>query len=168
MTKEVVLVDGAADDRQVAEAWEVEAKAQTLDTLPAFLKKQYKNPHNYKTIAHAMVCGMYAAMQALDKTPRGGITGFQAGYVWWGLRKYLTHQTDGPAKVLDFGLMLNPRRSDTFAPTLHTRTWEWLRQEAREKLLRHGDVMEPGVRTHLEAIVNGQVPFGWSVNAKES
>lgn len=60
---------------------QAEAKTQTLETLPAFLAKLAAYPHDYGTICIAIGAAAVGAAWALERTPQGRISGFQAGAV---------------------------------------------------------------------------------------
>ena len=72
------------EEDKVQEEWYTESRHMTVENLPKFFQKlteQYG--HDYGTICHAMAAGALATMRAMDKTPQGGITGFQAGAIMW-------------------------------------------------------------------------------------
>src|SRR5690349_20327046 len=60
--------------------WYVDAHApeMTLETLPEFLRHLTEDyHHDYGTICHALAAGAIATAYAMDRSPQGGITGFQ-------------------------------------------------------------------------------------------
>ena len=67
----------------IRDVWYAQAadKAMTLETLPAFLKELAEYKHDYNTICYALTAGAIATAWALNRTPNGGITGFQAGAI---------------------------------------------------------------------------------------
>lgn len=72
-----------SNEIKLRDEWMAEAKTQTLETLPAFIKKLHEYPHDYGTICHAIAAGAIGAAWAVERGPHGGITGFQAGCVMW-------------------------------------------------------------------------------------
>ena len=68
-------------DSQLYSQWLKEAEYMTIKGLNKYLKKLINYKHNYNTIAYAMVCGAIATINSIDNSPKGGITGFQAGWV---------------------------------------------------------------------------------------
>lgn len=62
--------------------WYEEAKKQTLNTLPAFVSNLVENySHDYGTICHAITAAALGAANAVEESPEGGITGFQANCI---------------------------------------------------------------------------------------
>ena len=161
MTKEMITEKGSKD---LIESWLKEAEAQdmTLEKLPEFLKKLLEEyGHDYGTIVHAMAAGMTATMWAMNRHPSGGITGFQAGAVTWRVIEALQTFDEGPKKMLCFHKMLFPQYKDKFQKTIPPEVWEYLQENAREKLDK-GEGAH-AVRAHWRSIVGGVVPFGYKV-----
>ena len=72
------------EEMKIHEEWYKQAKEQTLETLPAFLNHLINDyGHDYGTICHAIAAGAIGAAYALERSPQGGITGFQAGCIMW-------------------------------------------------------------------------------------
>lgn len=126
------------------EVWYKEAKQQTLESLPTFIRHLTEDyQHDYGTICHAVTAAAIAAAYVANKTPQGGITGFQAGAVMWEfMQNWDTSLKDKPLKLIN--------------------TWQWLKNEAQKKL-DDGGVLHPDVKKHLESIINGIIPFGFKV-----
>jgi len=140
-----------------------EAKGMTLDKLPEFLNKLMDDyEHDYGTICHALAAGAIATMWAMNKHPQGGITGFQAGCIMWEfIRNWMNEE--GPLKLLSYEKMLYPQYIDRFDKIISKDTWEWLQEQAKQKL--DGDIKEvhPTVVAHWSSIKDGEVPFGYRV-----
>lgn len=156
------------EDMNVHEEWYKEAHADdmSLKTLPKFLKKLSNDyEHDYGTIIHALTAGSIATMWSLDRTPQGGITGFQASCIMWQFIQKWMHK-DGPLKMIEFNDMLYPQLDHRFDKTLSPETWKWLQEKAQENLGDVGHAHEDVVN-HWRSIVDGQVPFGFVVTEEE-
>lgn len=150
------------EESKVHEQWYVDAKAVTADTLPAFITKlttEYQ--HDYGTICHAVAAAGIAAMSAVNASPAGGITGFQASCIMWEFIKRWMH-IDGPARLLQYDNMLFPQYEHKFR-AIDKDTWEYLQAKATKDLADKVETLHPRVRAHMETIVAGTVPFGYRV-----
>jgi hypothetical protein len=147
-----------SDELKLRDEWMTEAKNQTLETLPAFLEKLSKHQHDYGTICRAIAAAGIAAMWALEKSPAGGITGFQAGCIIWDVIDAWGAFSSGPKRMVTYDELLYPQYKDKFK-TISKDTWEWVQAEARKNLEKNGPAHER-VQEHWRSIVNGSVPFG--------
>ena len=157
MTKAIKEEDGLQKE------WYEEAKKQTLETLPAFLKKLTEDyGHDYGTICHACAAAAVAAANAVNHAPCGGITGFQAGAVMW---EFMGAWNDvkAPAWLLKGENLLYPQYEDTFT-AISEDTWKWLQDEAKKRLGKR-DSVHGAVAKHWELIADGRVPFGLRIRA---
>lgn len=149
------------EEMKVHEQWYVDAKEQTLESLPAFmahLTGDYR--HDYGTICHAVAACAIGAVWAANRSPQGGITGFQAGAIMWEfVQNWLGEK--GPMTFIRFEEMLYPQYAHKFGQRLDSHTWGWLQAEAAKHFSE--GAMHPDVRDHCQSIVNGKVPFGWVV-----
>ena len=139
----------------------------TLDTLPAFMADALNREHDYGTICVALGACAVAAAKAADRSPNGGITGFQAGAVFWEFVKGWGVFGKGPKRMVTYADMLYPQYADKFQKTISAETWAWLRENADKKLAEGPDGMHPAVYAHMESIVAGTVPFGYTVIADD-
>lgn len=149
----------------VHKAWFEEAKKVTFDTLPAFMKRVMDDyEHDYGTVCHAIAaCSLAAAWAANDmKGARGGITGFQSGFVMWGFVQHWL-MIKGPMKLVKFEEMLFPQYEDQFDKTISKDTMKWLVEQAKEKLAGDNEFMHADVLEHLKGVAKGLVPFGYRV-----
>jgi hypothetical protein len=144
------------------EGWYGRARGVTLKTLHGFLAELAEFPHDYNTIVYATAAAALAAACALDKSPNGGITGFQAGAVFWEFFGEWMHERGKPARMVRYENMLFPQYEDHFQKTITPSTWKWLQEQAKKNLAESGHAA-PGIRAHWENIVDGRVPFGYSV-----
>lgn len=156
--------------RDIIDGWYVEAKTQTLDTINAFIAKlATEYSHDYGTICHAITAAGYAAMCAVDHSPQGGITGFQAGAIQWEIIRAwgVFGQKGDPLRIVNYENMLYPQYEDKFASTISPSTAEWLKEHATKKLQDPANATaHPDVIEHWKSVAGGVVPFGYTVEAK--
>lgn len=147
-------------------AWYEEARKQTPATLSSFIEKlTTAYSHDYGTICHAVAAAAIGAAYSVDHSEQGGITGFQGSMIGQLiLQKW--NQWDHPYRILHWDKMLYPQYADTFTPVISKETWQWLQEQAREKLAKN-EMMAKSVRAHMQLIVEGVPPFGWSVEGEE-
>ena len=153
-----------SDCLSIRNAWYERAsdQAMTLETLPAFLKELAEHPHDYNTICYAITAGAVATCWALNRTPNGGITGFQAGAIMWEFMD-AWNGVKAPARLLKFEDALFPQYADKFT-TISRDTWKWLQEEAGKRLDAKEDLVAASVVAHWKSIRDGQVPFGLKVS----
>jgi len=157
-------------DKATLDQWRKEASEQTLETLPAWLKHLSEDyNHDYGTICHAIASAAYAAARAMDNTPQGGITGFQAGAIMWEFVR-LWNGIEGPCRLLQYENMLYPQYEDRYGKTISKSTFEWLQKTAKTKLAEVAEARlagrhepNPDMLAHWQSIVDGKVPFGYKI-----
>lgn len=142
----------------IREQWMAEANKQTLDTLPAFLSALKDHQHDYNTCVYATAAAMVGTMWAMNE--HLGLTGFQSGGVGWEVMRKM-HSFDGPAKLVLYENMLFPQYERKFQRTIDQDTADWLKDEAAKKLATGSGSDE--VRAHWQTIVDGRIPFGYTV-----
>lgn len=140
--------------------WYTEAREQTLATLPAFLQKLSELPHTYGSICMAITAAGVGAMCAVNNSPNGGITGAQAGYIFWELRKAWLYE-DGPAKLISYKELLYPQYRDEFDRVVASDTAAWLRAEAKKLLKESSEYAHGSVLAHWRKMAEGWLPFGY-------
>jgi hypothetical protein len=113
-----------------------EASEITMEKLPEFLRKLTEDySHDYGTICHALAAGAIATAWAMNKTPTGGITGFQAGAVMWEfIRNWNYSSNKTGLKIVDYDNMLYPQYNYKFNKTISSDTWKSLQKEAAEQI----------------------------------
>lgn len=149
---------------KIHDQWYKEAEDMTLDMLPAFLERlQTRYEHDYGTICHAIAAASIATGNAMNQGPQGGITGFQAGAVMWEFIRHWGH-IQGPAKLVSYRNLLYPQYETEFT-AISGGTFSWLQEQAKETLT--GSSVSGEVKTHLESIVAGNVPFGLKLETDE-
>lgn len=152
------------DSKQLIDLWKKEAKeVKTPDELALFVTKlitQYN--HDYGTVVRAMTAAMMASFSVVDKSPQGGITGFQAGFIAWDMiKEFMSIQ--GAAKILDYDNLLYPQYAHKFEKTIDVGTWESVQAKARENLTGNNDHTHHDVVSHWKSIVDGVLPFGFTI-----
>lgn len=152
-------------EQQLREDLRTEMKDVTLATLPAFIEAALARGTGYGEICVAIGAIAAAAARAANRSPQGGITGFQASAVFWEFVDQWGVFDRGPKRMVSFYHLLYPQYDRCFAPTVSAGTWEWVQEEAR-KLLLDKDSGVPAVRAHWESIVDGTVPFGLLVTTE--
>ena len=156
------------DELALRKEWMAEARAMTAENLPAFINKLSTFDHDYGTICRAIAAAAIGAAWAVERGPQGGITGFQAGCIMWDLITGWDDGLDGkPLRLVNYEHMLFPQYQSEFDRTISKGTWEFLQSEARKKLDSGEDasIMHQSVKEHLQSIVDGVVPFGFTVAA---
>jgi len=155
------------EEMNLHEQWYKEAKKQTLETLPAFFNKLVNDYcHDYGTICHALSASAIAAATAMNKSPAGGITGFQAGCVMWGFVRHWNHDGNKCGLSLkDWDNVLYPQYKDDFEKIIPGDVWVAIQKEARKNLDTVSGA-RPAVVAHWQSIVDGIVPFGYRVGGE--
>lgn len=150
------------------EQWMLDAKTQTLATLPNFLRMLTEDyEHDYGTICHAIAAAAIAAAWAVEHSPQGGITGFQAECIAWEIIEGWGSFDKGPKRMLNFANMLYPQYEHDFEKTILPGTWEFLKTEAKKNLDHKSPWVSAEVTAHWQSIVDGKVPFGYRVKEKD-
>lgn len=158
-----------SDKKQITEKsgehkkWYEEASKQTLESLPEFLSHLANNyMHDYGTICHAVAASALAAAHAMNASPVGGISGFQAGCIMWEfIQKWMNYKS--PLRLIDYGNMLYPQYKNKFEKTISKETWEYLQKEAYKLLAEDNETASPNVINHWKSIAAGVVPFGYQL-----
>lgn len=141
-----------------------EARAMTVEKLPEFIRKLTEDyQHDYGTICHAIAAAACGAARAVDRSPAGGITGFQAGCIMW---EFMQHWNGvkGPARLLDYNDLLFPQYERKFR-SISPDTWTDIQEKARQNLEGSAKHAHPDVIAHWETVAAGKVPFGLQIAA---
>jgi hypothetical protein len=152
------------EEMNIQSDWYKEAKNITAEALPTFIKHLTEDyGHDYGTICHALAAAAIAGVYAIENSPTGGITGFQAGAVMWEFILHWMYESskDNPRRLLDYEKMLYPQYAHEFTQ-ISKETWNWLQERAQKQLNEH-EAMCPAVKEHMERIVSGTVPFGFTL-----
>lgn len=134
----------------------------TFEELVEFLKYVKDNCNcGYGEAPRAMAQASVAVACYLAE--EFGITGFQAGFVTWDfIRDWNFRNNKCGLKIVDYDDMLYPQYDDRYDKIISCDVWEALQKEAKKNLEDSG-FAHPHVKAHWESIVNGQVPFGYTV-----
>ncbi len=150
----------------IHQEWMKRAKTITLKDLPEFLRELTEDyEHDYGTICHAIAAAAIGAAWAVEKSPQGGITGFQAGAITWELLKGWGGIDLGKSgtRITNFDNLLYPQ-FDYHFNTINKSVWETVQSMAKEKLetenLEH---VSKNVINHWKSIATGNVPFGLTI-----
>lgn len=138
---------------------------KTFDELTSFLKDVTENYNcGYGEAPRAMSQAALAVAWFLAR--EFGITNFQAGFVMWDFIKGWSypHNKCG-MRLVDYDNMLYPQYEDKFQKTISSSTWEQLQSAAKNALEEHRDFpAHPVVQKHWQSIVNGKIPFGYTID----
>lgn len=137
-------------------------EVKTTKDLVKFIEEVTTYKHDYGTIVYGCYAAMKAAFNVVNRSPMGGITGFQAGCLGWeAVKEFLSIK--GPAKLVKYDSMLYPQYADHFEKTIDKETWEHLQKEAKRLTAEEAGVAHPNVKAHWQTILDGVVPFGYVV-----
>ena len=152
------------EEMHVEKEWFKEAKEQTIETLPQFINHLMNDyQHDYGTVCHALSAAALAAVYAADKSPQGGITGFQASFVMWDfIKQWMYPYNECGLRLVDYDDMLFPQYQDKFEKIISPDTWNKIQEQAR-KYVGENDIVHPNVLAHWKSIINGEIPFGYVV-----
>ena len=137
-------------------------KVKTMEDFQALYKEVVEFKHDYGTIVHGCAVVMKAAFTLLNNSPTGGITGFQSGCLSWMMVREFKMVGKGPLSLIDYENLLYPQDSDKFEKIISSSTHKWLQESAAEKL-KESPNAHPSVLHHWKSIVDGVVPFGFTV-----
>lgn len=136
---------------------------KTFEDLTAFLKDVEENYNiGYGEAPRAMAQASVAvAWYLADKF---GITGFQAGCVMWDfVCDWIKTNNKCGLRLVDFDDMLYPQYGYKYDKTINSSTWADIQKEAKNKLENNSESAHPDVVSHWQSIVDGVVPFGYTV-----
>lgn len=81
-------------------------------------------------------------MYAVDNSPTGGITGFQAGCIMWKvIREWNFQNNKTGLKILDYDNILYPQYKASFI-SISSEIWESVKKEAQNKINQNNDKVE--------------------------
>ena len=130
------------------------------DFISLFTELSKDIDHDYGSVVDAMSAITIAAAWLFNRSEVGGLTGFQASCVPLQFAKHWL-RIEGPFHIQKYSDMLYPQNTRGFL-ALSRDTWKWLQDKADENLRTtknaHPDVME-----HWKSIVDGTVPFGYTL-----
>ena len=167
MTEKITVTEEMHPEKE----WFAEARKQTVETLPAFMNHLMSDyDHDYGTVVHAISACAVAAAWAADNTPDGGITGFQASFIMWDfIRQWSKPDNKCGLRLVDYDLFLYPQYEYRFEKTMDEDNWDAIQKEAQRLLDEASEgypdkhPVHPDVIAHWKSIVDGHLPFGYSV-----
>lgn len=135
--------------------------SQELIELIEEVKNNFNN--GYGTAARSV--GAIAACVAKYLSSEMGLTGFQAGCAMWDfIYAFMYPNNKCGMRLINYDDMLYPQYYDNFHNTAIPKyTWEALQKQAKENLEKDTYFASPSVAKHWQSIVDGQVPFGYTV-----
>ncbi len=140
----------------------------TLDTLRPFIDEALaEGGKGYGEICVALGAIAAAAAKAADRSPQGGITGFQAGAVFWEFVRQWGVFDEGPKKILCYRDVLYPQSCYKFKQAFDAETWTWLQDNAKKLLAESGDHAHPNVVAHWKMLAAGALPEGFSLTSED-
>ena len=156
------------EEMDIHKAWKDEAhNVKTVEDLTKFINHLVEDyGHDYGTIVHAMFSGMMATFHAINNSPQGGITGFQAsclGHMF--VRKFLLSE-DKMYKIQVIDDLLYPQYESKFRKVLKPEIWKKLQGMAQDNLDKK-ELASEKVIAHWKTIVAGEVPFGFIISDDE-
>lgn len=139
---------------------------KTFDDLVAFLK-DIEDHYNcgYGSAPRAMAQASLAVAWYLAS--KFGITGFQAGFVMWDfIRGWNYENNKCGMKIVNYDDMLYPQYEYRFEKIIASDIWNDIQEQAKKNLeeCENGRTVHPEVIAHWKSIVDGVVPFGYTVN----
>ena len=123
---------------------------------------------DYGKIVYAICACMMATCNYIDKSPVGGITGFQAGFIGWEMIKAYTiiSNNDCGMKIVNYGDLLYPQYDNHSDRVISASTWKALQDKAK-KLLEESSGAHPKVIERWKSIVENKVPNGYVVEEEK-
>ena len=156
------------EEQKIHEQWYKESSNQTLETLPEFIRHLTEDyNHDYGTICHAIAAGSIATAWAINNSPEGGITGFQAGAIMWEFIKHWNYTGNKLGlRIVNYDDLLYPQYEDRFTNTISRDHWKRVQEEAHKKLEENNSSefkADGRVVAHWQSIVDGNLPFGFTI-----
>lgn len=145
-------------DQELIETWWREAEnCASIDDASDLAKRLVTDyRHDYGTICHAIAVAGIAMANAIQRSPQGGVTGFQAGAIGWMLHGRWMRWEDSPRRLFDYSDLLLPQYDHSFCE-ISTDTAEWLVEKAKSNLAKNKNA-HPNVKKRWKEIAAGQFP----------
>ena len=153
------------EEMHLEKEWFEQASCMKEEDLPDFFKKMvHEYDHDYGTACHAVAACALAAAWAACGNENVGLSNFQAGFVMWDfIMNWTLVGNKCGAKLIDYDDFLYPQYEEKFSKTIKRSIWEKIQKEAKEKLNACDEWVSLSVKQHWENIVNGAVPFGYTI-----
>ena len=143
------------------------AKQQTPKTIGKFINDVMSmDDIDYGNVIDCIAACAITGAAAADNHKRGGITGFQAGYVMWRfIRNYMYENNKCGLRMIDWDNMLHHQEENSFNKVIPQDTFERLQKQAKEEIQIKW--LSEKQKQHLQNIIDGIPPFGYSIKPKE-
>lgn len=143
------------EEMRLQDQWYEDAKKQTVDSLPDFVRHLTTDyAHDYGTICHAVAAAGLAAVYAVNNSPQGGITGYQAGFIMWQIIRQLNYQGNKAGlRILDYDNLLYPQYEDEFT-SISSDNWEAVKKEAQNRINQNNAEVEARKAAHDKWVVD--------------
>ena len=161
------------EEMRPQDKWFEKAKQiKTPEELAAFAVELFdKTSHDYGTVCHAVAAvALAGAWLGCEKE---GITGFQAGFVMWDfIRQWNYTSNECGLRIINYDNMLYPQYEENFEKTISEKQFKQI-QEVAAKRIKESETGErgygahPDVLKHWKSIVDGVVPFGFTLTPSE-
>lgn len=125
------------EEMDIHKQWYEESRQITLDALPDFISHLINDyQHDYGTVCHALAAGALATLWAMNSTPQGGITGFQASAIMWQLIRQWSYPGNKTGlRIIDYDKFLYPQYEDDFTQKAISKSmWECIQKEAENNI----------------------------------
>lgn len=143
-------------------------QVKTKEDLDRFLTEAMaKKDVGYGEIVIIMSACMLAVSKYVDRSPIGGITGFQASFVGWEMVKEFIERSKVGMSLLNYEKMLYPQYRDMFSKKIDKDVWKELQKLAKKRLRENPDA-HPAVIRHWKKIVDGKIPFGYKIKEESA
>ncbi len=119
-----------------------------------------KYSHDYGTICHAIAAAAIAGANCVEKSPQGGITGFQAGCVMWQIIGGWGSFDKGPKQMVQWYHLLYPQYDAELPRTISAEAFKEVVKEAKKILPTLGDTASITVLGRMKLIAEGILPNG--------
>lgn len=166
-TKEIDKTDryGISDDKDgdTIESWYALARHVTSGTLQEFINHlMHDYVHTYDSYIHACTACGIAAVNACGTE----LSGFQRSIIAVVFPQRYYYNNKCGIKVVNFDDFLYPQYEYRYQNTITQTTWNRIQDEAK-RLIREAEdevwPVNPKVMEHWTSIVEGIVPFGYTV-----
>lgn len=138
------------------------SKVKNKKELNNLLDEIIEYGHDYGSIVYGCMAAMKAAFNVVERSPNGGITGFQAGCIGWEcVHEFM--MTKPPCKLIDYNNMLYPQYQDKFEKTISQTTWDALQKKAGENLNEKRSASD-NIVAHWQSVRDGKIPFGFTIS----
>ena len=121
---------------------------------------------DYGNVIDCIAACAIAGAAAADNHKRGGIAGFQAGYVMWQfIRNYMYKHNKCGLRMIDWDNMLYYQDKALFDKNIPQNVFERLQNQAKEEIQIKR--LSEKQKQHLQNIIDGIPPFGYSIKPEE-